>query len=155
MPLVITFLDPVTGNLAVMVPAETAPQGESQLDHVRRIAARDVPSGVAWEIVDAANFPADRTYRGAWKREGNGVKEDLAKAKEIHRANLLKQRDGKLLMMRDQVEVALDDGDNARVAHLRNKRKALRSLEAKIDADLAGIATVGALKNYRPLELDQ
>lgn len=33
---------------------------------VEQIAAKDVPAGVPYLIVDAADIPADRTYRAAW-----------------------------------------------------------------------------------------
>jgi hypothetical protein len=33
---------------------------------LQEIAAKDVPAGKPWKIVDAADIPADRTFRDAW-----------------------------------------------------------------------------------------
>lgn len=34
---------------------------------VEEIAAKDVPSGVPYKIVDVSDIPADRTFRDAWE----------------------------------------------------------------------------------------
>lgn len=34
---------------------------------VEEIAAKDVPAGVPFRIVDASEIPADRTFRNAWE----------------------------------------------------------------------------------------
>lgn len=34
---------------------------------IEQIAAKDVPAGLPYLIVDAADIPADRTYRAAWR----------------------------------------------------------------------------------------
>ena len=33
---------------------------------IEQIAAKDVPAGVEYKIVDVADIPEDRTFRGAW-----------------------------------------------------------------------------------------
>jgi hypothetical protein len=33
---------------------------------IEEIAAKDVPAGKPYEIVDAADIPSDRTFRNAW-----------------------------------------------------------------------------------------
>lgn len=33
---------------------------------IQQIAAKDVPAGVPYKIVDASDIPADRTLRDAW-----------------------------------------------------------------------------------------
>lgn len=47
------------GGVAVIVPAECGLT-------IEEIAAKDVPAGKPFEIVDAADIPEDRTFRGAW-----------------------------------------------------------------------------------------
>ena len=47
------------GGVAVIVPADC---GLS----IEEIAAKDVPAGKPFEIVDVADIPSDRTFRGAW-----------------------------------------------------------------------------------------
>lgn len=36
---------------------------------VAEIAAKDVPAGVPFRIVDASEIPADRTFRAAWEAD--------------------------------------------------------------------------------------
>ncbi len=49
------------GGVAVIVPAPDC--GLT----VEAIAAKDVPPGVPFKIVDADDIPADRTFRDAWE----------------------------------------------------------------------------------------
>jgi hypothetical protein len=51
------------GGVAVIVPA-----AECGLT-IEQIAAKDVPAGKAYQIVDVADIPTDRTFRGAWSWE--------------------------------------------------------------------------------------
>ena len=34
---------------------------------IEQIAEKDVPTGVAYQIVDVADIPSDRTFRNAWE----------------------------------------------------------------------------------------
>lgn len=65
------------GGVAVIVPAPN-----SGLT-IEQIALKDVPAGVPYDIVDAADVPSDRTFRGAWKKQGAAVEHDIEKAKQI------------------------------------------------------------------------
>ena len=49
------------GGVAVIVPTE-----ECGLT-IEAIAAKDVPQGVTFKIVDVADIPSDRTFRNAWE----------------------------------------------------------------------------------------
>lgn len=49
------------GGVAVIVPAPGC--GLT----IQQIAAKDVPAGVAFKIIDADDVPADRTFRNAWE----------------------------------------------------------------------------------------
>ena len=49
------------GGVAVIVPAP-----ECGLT-IEEIAAKDVPTGKPFKIVDAADIPTDRTFRNAWE----------------------------------------------------------------------------------------
>ena len=49
------------GGVAVIVPAE-----ECGLT-IEAIAAKDVPAGTPFKIVEAADIPSDRTFRNAWE----------------------------------------------------------------------------------------
>ena len=49
------------GGVAVIVPAP-----ECGLT-IEEIAAKDVPEGKPYKIVDVADIPTDRTFRDAWE----------------------------------------------------------------------------------------
>jgi hypothetical protein len=51
------------GGVAVIIPAT-----ECGLS-IEEIAAKDVPAGKPFKIVDVADIPSDRTFRGAWVYE--------------------------------------------------------------------------------------
>lgn len=91
---------------------------------VEQIAAKDVPAGVPFEIVDAESIPKDRTFRNAW---GHDLKPNLAKAKILAAAE-----------SKARHALALRDPDaNA---------SALRAKHGKAKDDIAAAASVEALK---------
>jgi hypothetical protein len=47
------------GGLAIIVPADCGLT-------IEEIAAKDVPEGKEYHIVDASEIPTDRTFRDAW-----------------------------------------------------------------------------------------
>jgi hypothetical protein len=49
------------GGVAIIIPAP-----ECGLT-IEQIAAKDVPAGVPYRIVEAAAIPTDRTFRNAWE----------------------------------------------------------------------------------------
>jgi len=49
------------GGVAIIVPAS-----ECGLT-IEEIAAKDVPQGKPYKIVDVADIPTDRTFRDAWE----------------------------------------------------------------------------------------
>lgn len=49
------------GGVAVIIPAN-----ECGLT-IEEIAAKDVPTGKPYKIVNIADIPTDRTFRGAWE----------------------------------------------------------------------------------------
>ena len=49
------------GGVAVIIPA-----AECGLT-IEEIAAKDVPAGKPYKIVDVADIPSDRTFRNAWE----------------------------------------------------------------------------------------
>jgi hypothetical protein len=64
-----------TGGVSIIIPTESV-----------ELALKDVPEGVAYEIVDKTDIPEDRTFRGAWVMGSAGwgwIQEDLDKCKEI------------------------------------------------------------------------
>ena len=49
------------GGVVVLIPAP-----ECGLT-IEQIAAKDVPQGTPYKIVDVADIPSDRTFRNAWE----------------------------------------------------------------------------------------
>jgi hypothetical protein len=50
---------PTDEGVAVIVPADCGLT-------IEEIAAKDVPAGKPFQIVDVSEVPSDRTFRGAW-----------------------------------------------------------------------------------------
>jgi hypothetical protein len=49
------------GGVAIIIPAPDC--GLT----IEQIAAKDVPAGVPYQIVEATDIPSDRTFRNAWE----------------------------------------------------------------------------------------
>jgi hypothetical protein len=53
------------GGVSVIIPTS-----EYLLDHtIEELAAKDVPAGKPYQIVDVSEIPSDRTFRDAWTYE--------------------------------------------------------------------------------------
>ena len=51
------------GGVAVIIPTP-----EYLEDHtIEQLAAKDVPDGIEFKIIDATDIPSDRTFRAAWE----------------------------------------------------------------------------------------
>lgn len=48
------------GGVSIIVPADCGLT-------IEEIAAKDVPAGKAYQIVDVSDIPTDRTFRNAWE----------------------------------------------------------------------------------------
>lgn len=53
------------GGVAVLIPAPEwlAEEGNT----IEKLAAKDVPAGVEYKIIDVSEVPTDRTFRNAWE----------------------------------------------------------------------------------------
>ncbi len=47
------------GGVVVIIPTGELP--------IEEVAAKDVPPGVEYKIVDVSEIPSDRTFRNAWE----------------------------------------------------------------------------------------
>jgi hypothetical protein len=51
------------GGVAIIIPTP-----EYLAEHtIEELAAKDVPAGKPYKIVDVADIPSDRTFRNAWE----------------------------------------------------------------------------------------
>lgn len=55
------------GQSQTEVISEAVYEDEADEEFLARIAAKDVPTGKPFKIVDVADVPSDRTFRGAWE----------------------------------------------------------------------------------------
>jgi hypothetical protein len=51
------------GGVAVIAPSSNCLKEHT----IEEIAAKDVPAGKPYKIVDVADIPSDRTFRNAWE----------------------------------------------------------------------------------------
>jgi len=63
-----------TGGVSVIIPADCGLT-------IEEIAAKDVPKGVHYKIVDVADIPADRQSRNEWMLDKAGLTISIAAAK--------------------------------------------------------------------------
>lgn len=129
------------GRLAVIIPAPAARlDGEADADFMARIAAKDVPAGVAYEVVDAPVIPADRTFRNAWERAGAAVSVSLPKAKGIAHD---KRRAARATELRPlDIEATIP----AKAAQAEAARQAVRDKYAAMQTAIDGCASADQIK---------
>jgi len=80
----IIYTNPITGNVCLVILTGEEP--------IEAVAAKAVPSGVSYQIVDANDIPIDRAFRNAWKLEDDQITEDWAKSVEITKNRLREER---------------------------------------------------------------
>jgi len=114
------------------------PTGELSIEEV---AAKDVPAGVSFRIVDESEIPTDRTFRNAWKDEG-GIKVDMGKAKDITKDRLRNERKPLLEAQDVAFQRALETG--ASTAAIVSEKQRLRDITKQVDA-LASLDELKAL----------
>jgi len=51
------------GGVSILIPTEEYLSEYT----IEELAAKDVPTGKPYKIVDVADIPADRTFRNAWE----------------------------------------------------------------------------------------
>jgi len=51
------------GGVAIVIPSPEALETMT----IEQIAAKDIPTGKPYKIVDVADIPTDRTFRNAWE----------------------------------------------------------------------------------------
>jgi len=75
------------GGVAIVIPAPEALETMT----IEEIAAKDVPEGKPFKIVDVSDIPADRTFRDAWEADftnpnGVGIGQDAWFAEQAAKA---------------------------------------------------------------------
>lgn len=123
------------GNLAVIVPA---PDCGLTIDE---IAAKDVPNGTPFSIVDIADIPQDRVFRNAWEQVGVTVMENIVKSKLIAHD---KRREAR---SKEMAPLDIDATIPAKAAQAEAARQVIRNKYAQKQIDIDNAANIVALKN--------
>lgn len=116
-----------SGGVSVIIPT-----GELSVEEV---AAKDVPQGVAFEIVDASVIPSDRCFRNAWVKGSGTVEVDLVKAKEIGHAIRRTKRSEEFAPYDDVIAKQIPGKDAAKAEEARAAiRSKYDAMQTAIDA---------------------
>ena len=67
------------GGVAIIVPSPEYLAGKT----IEELAAKDVPEGKAYHIVDESDIPVDRKYRSAWEVVAGNVSINQTKVQAI------------------------------------------------------------------------
>lgn len=94
-----------SGGVSVVIPA---PESGLSIDE---IAAKDVPNGTPYSIVDISTIPDDRTFRNAWEKQINSIKINQSKAQDIKKNLIRVERDKRLSLLDIEFIKALESGD--------------------------------------------
>ena len=98
------------GGVSVIIPTESV-----------ELALKDVPEGVPYEIVDAADIPSDRFFRNAWVANGAAVDVDLDKAKDIGHDIRRTQREAEFAPFDAIIMKQIPGADNAAAEEARQQ----------------------------------
>lgn len=134
---------------------------ENDDEVVAFVAAKDVPQGKSYDIVDSENLPADKDYRNAWviKDDKSGVEVSLDKAKPLQldrirnmRANVFDSADIEFNKSVEKVLAKLITliPDDADVVALKNSIQKRNDLRDAPEIDLTDVQTVDDLKKKVP-----
>ena len=108
---------------------------------VEEIQAKDVPDGVTSYIVDHSSLPTDIDFQNAWVYKDGKVQVDLAKAKEVHREYIRRERKEKLAALDIEFQRALETGDTSAVVA---KKQVLR--DATADSAIESATSLAELR---------
>lgn len=95
---------------------------------IEEVAAKDVPEGVSFTIIDADSLP-DRYFREAWRFDGpTGVKVNMNAAKDVQRNRWRRLRAPKLAALDVDFMQALEETGTAKKNEIKAKKQALRDV---------------------------
>lgn len=125
------------GNMVVVTPVST----EITVDE---IAAKDVPAGKSYTILEDAQVPTDRSFRDAWALSDGSIQVDMTKAKDLMRDKIREVR--KNLLAAEDVTFmrAVETADADAQAASAARKQALR--DAPLASAISNASNVTALK---------
>lgn len=138
------------GGLSVVHPVVNShPTRENitEEEALERALAKIPSDAINPHVVEASAIPTDRTFRNAWEDNG-GVKVNMNRARELHKAKLREIRAPKLLALDVEYMRADESGDAAKKAGISAKKQALRDVTA--DPEIEAAQTPEELKVVLP-----
>ena len=123
------------GGISIIIPTGELP--------IEEVAAKDVPEGVAYEIVEDDAIPSDRTFRGAWVANGAAVEVDLNRAKEIGHDKRRAQRAEEFAPLDRVISLQLPGMDTTAA---EAGRQLIRDKYAQVQADIDAAASPDEIK---------
>lgn len=124
-----------SGGVSVIIPT-----GELSIEEV---AAKDVPEGVAYEIVEDDAIPSDRTFRNAWVMGDCCVEHDLDKCKALGH-DMRRQQRAEEFKPYDEVIMKQIPGADATAAE--EARQEIRDKYAQVQEQIDAAATPDEIK---------
>ena len=124
-----------SGGISVIHPTGELP--------IEEVAAKDVPEGVTYEIVEDDAIPADRYFRNAWVANGAAVDVDLDKAKEIGHQHRRQQRAEEFAPYDEVIAKQIPGADAAAAEEARQQ---IRDKYALIQDVIEGASTPDEIK---------
>ena len=140
------------GELKVTIPApkymqhlrDTANREVTDAEIMAHIAAKDVPNGRAFEVVEDSDVPSDRTFRNAWEHDTSAapekVKTNMDKAKLIAHDMRRADRDEAFRPLDVQATIP------AQASAAETARQAIRDADAVKQLDIDAATDEEALK---------
>lgn len=135
------------GTVSIMIPALNTSLS------IEEIAAKDVPEGLSYRIVDKSIIPTDREFRNAWTDDfpGPQLDVDMNKARDIWMDKIRVQRNKKLKELDTSFMLALESGDTVAQGNIAAEKQVLRDIPQTFDLTIA--VSPAALKALWPAEL--
>ena len=116
------------------------PTGELSIEEV---AAKDVPEGVAYEIVEDDAIPSDRTFRNAWVLGDCCIEHDLDKCKALGH-DMRRAKRAEEFAPHDEVIMKQIPGADATAAEVA--RQEIRDKYAAVQTEIDAAATPDEIK---------
>lgn len=131
------------GGVSVMKLVE----GGDPHAEIAKWSAVDQAEVVSVQQITEADVPTDRTFRNAWTLHNSTITHDMAKAREIHRDRLRRERAPKLSALDIEFQRALEAGSDTKA--ITAKKQVLR--DAPNDPRIDAAQTVEDLKKVELL----
>lgn len=128
------------GGVAVLIPTPEYLETHT----IEELAAKDVPPGVAWQIVETDTIPSDRAFRNAWCLHDGALHHDQDKCCEITKDRLRAERKP-LLEAQDVLYMRAQEAGQDTTAIVAEKQR-LRDVTKLVTPDMS----LAAMKELHP-----